>query len=638
MIKLLSLFSSLLLIVSLGFGQENRSFSGYGNNISNPEWGSTSTALSRVSSVSYLDQVQEINNIGLPIPRKVSNDLFSQNESFRNGNDLSDFVWLFGQFLDHDISHVPSDPSQTSALELPSDETFFDDNTRIDLSRSLQIAGTGENGIPRAYANEVSSFIDASMVYGSDIDRANWLRTFQGGTMKVSKSENISFIKGDLLPWNTISNEFSGSNIDFTAPAMDNVTAPGQLEKLFVCGDTRANENPLLIAIHTLFVREHNRLCQELSTQYPDWTDEQLYQRARKYVGAYIQSITYNEWLPAIGVNLPDYIGYSEERNPAVFNVFSAAAFRIGHTMISSEIIMVDDDGNELDENLTLANTYFRPQALLTGGGVDAYFKGMGTQVMQEMDCKMVDDLRNYRDGSIGLDLVASNIYRGRDRGLADFNTLRQDFGLPPLTSFDQLTDQQEDVRIISELYNGDINKIDAWVGMMAEEHISSDAIFGELVLNILSEQFRILRDGDRFYFENDDAFTANQKTQIQNTTLSEIIMRNTSISLMQPNVFQALPHEDIPVIELEELPLNTIVFPNPVIDQATVKIYSEIAQNLDYKLIDLFGQVIEDGNINLVEGSENYLVLDFDVTLSKGMYNLLIETTSGFRTIKIIK
>src|SRR5690606_8724860 len=106
------------------------------------------------------------------------------------------------------------------------------------------------------------------------------------------------------------------------------------VEKFFVCGDFRANENPNLLAIHSLFVREHNRICAELKSAYPHWTDEQLYQHSRRRVGGIIQAIVYEEWLPTLGVHIPDYNGYDPEVNAQIMNVFSAAAYRYGHTTI----------------------------------------------------------------------------------------------------------------------------------------------------------------------------------------------------------------------------------------------------------------------------------------------------------------
>src|SRR6202011_2516467 len=113
----------------------------------------------------------------------------------------------------------------------------------------------------------------------------------------------------------------------------ENDTHLFQANQLFLTGDVRGNENVLLVSIETLFVREHNRLADQFAAEHPEWTDEQLYQAARQVVGAEIESITYNEFLPALlgpGA-LPAYVGYDPSINPGIANEFSTAAFRVGH-------------------------------------------------------------------------------------------------------------------------------------------------------------------------------------------------------------------------------------------------------------------------------------------------------------------
>jgi len=547
MIRLSLVVLSLFLVTSLS-SQENRTISGTGNNIDNPLLGSDIGAhgspLIRYSKANYADGFQEINDAHLPIPRDISNKLFNQSEDLLEPRELSDYVWLFGQFLDHDISLVENgsqDP--TVLLEIPDNDVHFDQNSAVFLSRNKFISGTGENPAnPRQYANEVTSYIDASQVYGSNEKRANWLRSFTDGKMKMAAKTGRAL---DLLPWNTISSEYNDA-IDLSPEAImaDDTRS---LSKYFVAGDDRANENPLLIAIHTLFVREHNRLCDELAAQYPSWDDEALYQRARKFVGAYLQAITYYEWLPAMGVYLTDYQGYDSGVDPSIMNVFSAAAFRIGHTMIDDDIILMDNEGEVIPAgNQELKETFFKPRKIVDADGIEPYFKGMGTQVMQEMDCKMISDLRNFlfEDSGVALDLASINIFRGRDRGLGNYNTMRTEFGLTKYGSFEQFSDVEEEIDIMKDLY-GSIDNMDAWVGMLAEPHVDDDAVFGELVMAIIEKQFKHLRDGDRFYFENDRAFTASEKEAIKRTSLHDIIMRNTNITLMQPNVFEAMPHMD---------------------------------------------------------------------------------------------
>ncbi len=143
-----------------------------------------------------------------------------------------------------------------------------------------------------------------------------------------------------------------------------------------------------------------------------------------------------------------------------------------------------------------------------------------------------------------GLDLAAININRGRERGLPDFNTIRQDFGLSAYTTFSEINENPDDMATMETLY-GDINNIDPWVGMLAEDHMPN-ALFGETIMKIMEEQFFALREGDRFYYENDPVLSQIEKEDIRNTTFRDIIMRNTGITVMQMNVFEAMDHDSI--------------------------------------------------------------------------------------------
>ena len=632
MVRSYSLIIFLFSVLAL-FAQENRTITGSGNNLNNSQLGMPNTPLLRVSAANYADGFKTMNDAHLPIPRKISNQLFEQTEDHLEASSLSDFVWLFGQFIDHDIS-LTENGHEVSLLELPEDEEVFTEDNLIFLSRNAYDPNSGDApDRPRVYNNMVTSYIDASMVYGSDEERANWLRTFDNGELKVWKP----FGEEEYLPWNTITGQFGDPIDNSSATFMADDTQ--SLDEYFVAGDIRANENVVLTAIHTLFVREHNRLCRELSKEHPTWNDERLYQRARKLVGAYIQAIVYYEWLPALGVYMPKYQGYRPSQDPTIFNVFSAAAFRIGHTMIDGDIVLMNNNG-EMISRRSLDELFFNPQQFVLDGGPDPYFKGMGTQVMQEMDCKMVDDLRNFlfKDSQgLGLDLASINIFRGRDRGLPDYNTLRADWGLPKLNSFSDITNSQEDVNILEELYQ-DVNNIDAWVGMLSEQHVDEKSAFGPLVMRIIKEQFRKLREGDRFYFENDPSFSPAEIAEIKNTTMHDLIMRNTNISLMQPNVFVAMPHTDIVYQELEQVGLTTLVFPNPVNANTVVRVYSDKIQQGTYKLMNAEGRLLKSGTMNLVEGDSNYIDLSFSADFDKGFYTLLLETESEYSVTKLVK
>lgn len=612
------------------FGQENRTFSGEGNNFKNRDWGAAHSQVLRVTRTNYADNISAVNDAQLPIPRKISNELFEQKDPIFDSHLLSDFVWVFGQFIDHDITLVESDNTEPVILDIPIDDEYFTPSDFIFTSRNKEMTGTGLSvDNPREYINEISSFLDGSAVYGSDKERADWLRSFTDGKLKVSE--------GDLLPWNTVSGEFS-DDIDTNSPFMADDTR--QLSKWFVAGDIRANENPLLVAMHTIFVREHNRLCDELKENHPNWDDERLYQRARKLVGAYMQNILFYEWLPSLGVILPEYSSYNEDINPSVTNVFSAAAFRIGHTMINSDLLRMDNNGDEIPEgNIKLQDAFFNPQSIILAGGVDPFFKGMGIQVMQELDCKVIGDLRNFlfgAPGSGGLDLASLNIFRGRDRGLASYNQIREDFGLPLVKDFSDFTASEEDAVAMENLY-GTPDNLDAWVGMLAEQHIDN-AVIGPLVMRIMEDQFQNLRDGDRFYFENDPAFTLREKNEIKNIKLYDILMRNTKLSIMQRDLFFAMPHSDIPNgPDLSPEPLAAALYPNPAFDQTTIKINAVEDQLVNIKIFNPNGQLIKDIPTDLIQG-ENFIDLPLQTYWPRGLYNVYIEAGEQFSILRLIK
>ena len=191
---------------------------------------------------------------------------------------------------------------------------------------------------PREQLNQNTAFVDASQIYGQDICQADSLREFSGGRLNTTLP---SHGRGKMMMPTTDTNK----------------ECKAESGKCFVAGDIRASEQPALAAMHTIFLREHNRMVDELSRvkqnifcniyiiiQFsqvnPHWSDERLYQEGRRVMGATFQHITYNEFLPRIiglnAMNLYDLRvrteGYSNDYdptcNPAMFNEFATAAFR----------------------------------------------------------------------------------------------------------------------------------------------------------------------------------------------------------------------------------------------------------------------------------------------------------------------
>ncbi|MEO1005460.1 MAG: peroxidase family protein [Cyanobacteria bacterium J06638_38] len=498
------------------------------NNEANADYGSVGSDLFNIAPIDYGDGISSPAGATRPNARIISNTLAQQEGLIESDRGLTNFSWAFGQFVDHDIVltpeiegteveiHVPTgdpflDPEGTGTVSIPLDTTAFTEGTGTSLDNPAQIP------------NNITAWVDGSNVYGSDHERNNYLREGTGGLLKVSE--------GNLLP-------FGDESFENANPSRQDPT------KLFAAGDVRANENSVLASMHTLFVREHNRLAQELASAHPDWTDDQLYERARQINIAQYQAIVYNEYLPSIlGENaLPEYSGYDSLINPSIDRSFSSAAFRIGHTQLSSEIPRLDLEGNEIAEgNLTLSDVFFRSTGIVQETGIDPILRGLGSSLSQNVDLKLIDDVRNllftFGPHTTGRDLFAINVERGRINGVNDYNTVRVSYGLSRVDSFADITSNVEVQTHLESLY-GNVDNIDLYVGLLAEDHIPGTAV-GETFQTIISEQFIALRDGDRLYYEN--IFTVDEILEIESTTLSEIVLRNTDTEIIQDNAFTLL-------------------------------------------------------------------------------------------------
>ncbi len=482
---------------------------GTGNNLANPEWGSTNEQFLRLADAEYADGVSSVGGVDRPSARLISNEIADTGSSTTvNNRMMSGMVYLWGQFIDHDMTLTASSSSEKMSIAVPKGDPSFDPNSTgtktINTFRSAYNSSTGLNAAdPREQVNQLSAFLDGSMVYGSTTETAAALRTFEGGKLKTSN--------GNLLP-------------------MEN--------GMFLTGDVRANENIELTAMQTLFVREHNYQATKIAAANPSLTDEQIYQKARSIVIAEIQAITYNEWLPALlgGNRLSAYKGYDATVNPGISNEFSTAAFRFGHSLLADDIEFLSNDGLATREGVSLSDAFFNP-SLVSQNGIDPLLKYLSSDLSAELDTKVEESVRNFLfgpPGAGGLDLAALNIQRGRDHGLADYNTVRKAIGLTPVTSFSQITSNKALQDELKSLY-GSVDNIDLWVGGLAEDHMKGSSL-GTTFTAILVDQFQRLRNGDRYWYQNQ--FSGKALADIQRTKLSEIIERNTALTTIQDNAF----------------------------------------------------------------------------------------------------
>ncbi len=484
---------------------------GTGNNLLHSEWGSIDEEFLRLAQAEYADGVSSVAGADRPSARAISNAVSdSGGEDKISDRLMSAMIYAWGQFIDHDMTLTEGgNTTETMTIAIPKGDPWFDPagtGTQVlKTSRSGFDESTGTNtSNPRQQVNEISAYLDASMIYGSDAETTASLRTFSGGHMKTSD--------GNLLP----------------------IDASG----MFMAGDIRANENPELTALQTLFVREHNYQADKIAKANPSLSDEEVYQQARAIVIAEIQVITYNEWLPSLlgQGSVGPYRGYNPNVNAGISNEFATAGFRFGHSLVGDDIEFLDNNGLEVRDGVTLADAFFNPD-LVKENGIDPLLKYLTSDPSSEVDTEIVNSVRNFLfgpPGSGGLDLAALNIQRGRDHGLADYNQTRAALGLKKVTSFAEITSDKELQTKLKDLY-GNVDSIDLWVGGLAEDHVRGGSV-GPTFKAIILEQFGRLRAGDRYWYQNQ--FQGKQLNELSRTTLTDIIRRNTQLTSIQKNAF----------------------------------------------------------------------------------------------------
>lgn len=514
---------------------ETRSFDGTGNNPYYPDYGATNTPLLDKVPPAYSDGYSTPTGEDRPNPRVISNTLSQQEKDIFDPRGLTNMIWAFGQFMDHDLDLTPELSREEAEAEnrlynipVPAGDPDLDpDRTGkviIEVRDTVFIKGTG-NGPDnyRQLPNVITSWLDLSSVYGSDEERSQFLRSFQGGQLKTSE--------GDLLPYND-------GTLENDNPREENPT------DLYVAGDVRVNENAVLASLHTLFMREHNRIAIQLAQVHQNWSDDRLFQRARQLNIAQYQAIIYNEYLPSLlgEHTLSDYFGYDPEVNPGISRTFSTAAFRFGHSQLSPEIPRLTPEGTEVPEgHIQLAEAFFQSGELVKETNIGPIIRGITSFPSQKVDNKIIDAVRNLLFGfgpnAQGRDLATINIQRGRLNGLADYNTVREYFGLHRVQNFAQITSDRAKQVQLKSLY-GNVNNIDPWVGMLAEDLLPRSSV-GPTIAAIIKDQFERLRDGDRFYYENQ--FTPDEVDILNNSRLSAIVRHNTDTYSIQDNAFSLI-------------------------------------------------------------------------------------------------
>ncbi|EYC44587.1 hypothetical protein Y032_0456g1779 [Ancylostoma ceylanicum] len=549
-----------------------RIHSGWCNNLRRPEKGNAFQPFLHLLPPQYDDGIdipRSTSSTGgrLPNPRVISNVV--HHDAFIEHGKYSHMIMQFGQFLGHDITHAPlstgpngealncssCDSFRTVSenclpIPVPEDDPFFSptvDGEPRCISFIRSVNGQRQLG-PRSPMNKLTAFLDGSVIYGSTVCEADALRTNSGGMLRSTQST----INPVSIP-----------------PQADDQSQTCQSAPRYPCftsGDERVSQHPAVTALHSLFHGDHNRIAGELASINSHWDDEILYQEARRIVGATIAHITFNEFLPKLlGNKVVDkydlrpksnayFKGYDEDCDAGLSHSFSAAAYRVGHSMSRRFFSRPDPHFHNSTPPLDLAMNFEYADAVYDeeNGGVESIILGLVSSTSMAVDRYITDALRNFLFNireipQSGLDLAAINIMRGRDHGLPSYVAHRKLCGLSTPVSFVDLSGDMPPsaVEALSSVYES-VEDIDLFSGVVSEIPLKG-AMVGPTAACIIAEQFSRLKRCDRFYYENDgpQQFTQDQLDEIRQVTLSSVICSNHGswIRKVQPDAF-AIPDD----------------------------------------------------------------------------------------------
>lgn len=258
---------------------------------------------------------------------------------------------------------------------------------------------------------------------------------------------------------------------------------------------------------------------------------------------------------------------YNRSTDATIANEFATAAFRFAHTLIPGLMKVLANDTSS-PEYVQLHRMLFDPYRLYKTGELDDVLRGaMNTTIeasdpyfTEELKSRLFAEPKNDTGGSCGgLDLVALNIQRGRDHGLAGYPDWRARCGLSRPESFADLLEymKPDSVTRISEMYD-EVGDLDLYSGALSEIPMEG-SLLGATASCLIVDQFVRLKTGDRFWYENagPQGFSPEQLREIKKTTLASVIC-DTSDGILEiaPMVMRrgGERNGNVPCSELERI------------------------------------------------------------------------------------
>lgn len=488
-----------------------RTADGSFNDLTQPEMGMAGTRFGR--NVPLAEASVNQKSLLTPNPRLVSSTLLKRDEFIPvTILNLHAAAWI--QFQTHDwFSHGENQPDNRFSVppaQRNSGQSSPEqaDNQTLEVAKTLKDPSrTDDNTRPATFINHVTHWWDASQLYGSDEDTLHRLRTHEDGKMLIGED--------GFLPLDD-------------STGIDLVGFPGSAGGWWIG----------LSMLHTLFVKEHNTICDRLKQRYPSWDDAQLFDKARLINAALLAKIHTVEWTPAILPNPATQIAMNANWWGLLGKDVKNLTGHLGDGELLSGIVGSETDHHGAPYYLTEEFVSVYRMHPLIPDEIDFYAHRhgehmavksfpdvFGRKTREAMQTMPIEDsfysfgiqhpgaitLHNYpnflralmKDGSTEpFDLAAVDILRDRERGVPRYNRFREIMGTGRVSSFEEITSNRQWSRELREIYNNDINSVDLMVGLFAEDLPEgfgfSDTAFRVFIL-MASRRLK----SDRFFTED---------------------------------------------------------------------------------------------------------------------------------------
>lgn len=504
----------------------SRTHDGSYNDLTVPRAGMAGTRFGRNVPMSAVRDVTP-EELLTPNPREVSRRLLTRTQ-FQPATSVNTLAAAWLQFMILDwFSHGEGDSERSVEVPIPPGDDWHESPMRIPRILPDPTRPDGHPG-PVTSVNKLSHWWDGSSIYGTSLEEQRRVRTGVHGKLHLTADQQVP------LP---------------DDPELDPTLRPGWWIGLGMLG--------------TLFVREHNAVCDRLQAEYPRWSDEELFQRARLVVAALLAKIHTVEWTPAIISHPTTVTGLRANWFGLAGETIARSFGRISDSEVVSGIPGAATEHYGVPYSLTEEFTsVYRMHPLLPDDfdlrGVEAdqpleqrTFRELAGPASREVFERLeMGDLfysfgishpgaivlRNFPrflqeferpDGKI-VDLASTDVLRVRELGVPRYNDFRRQLDMLPVASFENLTDDPDLAAEMSEVYGGDIEKVDLMVGMFAEKRPDGFA-FSDTAFRIFVVMASRRLNSDRFFTQDytQEVYTATGLAWVRDTDMKSVLLRH---------------------------------------------------------------------------------------------------------------